>query len=165
MLTLLILLSAAAARAAVPLTSIDVAAFVYDPWTPEDTIFGQHGTNWTEWELVRRAAPRFPGHLQPKVPLWGEIDTGLPETWSMLNAEALGHGVNVCVAVQRPDALRRQAGAPLSPATPPSLYPLLFLPGTSGTFTGGLIAPRTPSLPAAWRRFSPPITPTRCALL
>ena len=58
-------------------------------------MFGQHGPNWTEWELVRRATPRFPGHLQPKVPLWGEIDTGLPETWSFLNAQALSHGIGV----------------------------------------------------------------------
>jgi hypothetical protein len=50
---------------------VTVAAFVYDPWTPEPAVFGAHGPNWTEWELVRRAEPRFPGHLQPKVPIWG----------------------------------------------------------------------------------------------
>ena len=115
---LIILIVASAARAAVPLTSIDVAAFVYDPWTPEDTLFGQHGPNWTEWELVRRATPRFPGHLQPKVPLWGQIDTGLPETWSMLNKEALGHGVNVCV--------RRPRTRPPRPHKPSSFLPFCW---------------------------------------
>lgn len=70
-----------------------VAAFIYDPWTPEPTVFGEHGPNFTEWELVRRAEPRFPGHLQPKVPAWGELDTSLPGTWDLLNEAALGAGI------------------------------------------------------------------------
>ena len=29
----------------------------------------------TEWELLKQAKPRFPGHLQPNVPQWGyEMD-------------------------------------------------------------------------------------------
>lgn len=90
-----LLLSLCCAHARAPVSAIDVAAFVYDPWTPEPTLFGLHGDNWTEWALVRAATPRFAGHNQPHVPLWGEIDTGLPETWQMLNSEALSHGVNV----------------------------------------------------------------------
>ena len=80
-----------------PLTprNITVAAFVYDPWTPASQVFSQHGPNWTEWELVRRAEPRFPGHLQPKVPLWGEIDTSLPSTWDLLNTAAMTAGIEV----------------------------------------------------------------------
>ena len=30
-----------------------------------------HGKNWTEWRLVEQAQPRFPGHMEPNVPLWG----------------------------------------------------------------------------------------------
>lgn len=30
-----------------------------------------HGPGWSEWELVKRAEPRYPGHRQPRVPLWG----------------------------------------------------------------------------------------------
>jgi hypothetical protein len=34
-----------------------------------------HGANWTEWNLLKDAKPRFPGHLQPNVPAWGyEMD-------------------------------------------------------------------------------------------
>jgi hypothetical protein len=79
----------------VPVSSIDVAAFIFDPWTPSPLVYDSHGKNWTEWELVRHALPRFPGHQQPHVSLWGEIDTGLSSTWDMLNAEALDHGINV----------------------------------------------------------------------
>lgn len=38
-----------------------------------------HGEGWTEWELVKRAEPKFDGHLQPKVPLWGYEDEANPE--------------------------------------------------------------------------------------
>ena len=38
-----------------------------------------HGTNWTEWELVKRAEPKFEGHKQPKIPLWGYEDESNPE--------------------------------------------------------------------------------------
>ncbi|QGQ99162.1 hypothetical protein EHS13_31950 [Paenibacillus psychroresistens] len=31
----------------------------------------RHGKGWNEWDLVRAATPRFEGHQQPKVPLWG----------------------------------------------------------------------------------------------
>jgi hypothetical protein len=35
-----------------------------------------HGPGWTEWELVKRAEPRFPGHQQPKIPAWNEWTEG-----------------------------------------------------------------------------------------
>jgi hypothetical protein len=66
---LVVLLHAVAARKATP-ADVDVAAFIYDPWNP-DPIWNNHGPNWTEWELVKSALPRFEGHQQPRVPLWG----------------------------------------------------------------------------------------------
>lgn len=38
-----------------------------------------HGKGWSEWELVKRAIPRFEGHKQPKVPVWGYEDESNPE--------------------------------------------------------------------------------------
>ncbi|MDR2473647.1 MAG: glycoside hydrolase family 99-like domain-containing protein, partial [Tannerella sp.] len=29
------------------------------------------GKEWSEWELVKTARPRFPGHRQPNIPAWG----------------------------------------------------------------------------------------------
>lgn len=40
----------------------------------------RHGKGWNEWDLVKAATPRFEGHQQPKVPLWGyenEADPGV----------------------------------------------------------------------------------------
>ena len=37
-------------------------------------ISNQHWENWSEWELVKQAKPRFEGHHQPNVPAWGYTD-------------------------------------------------------------------------------------------
>ncbi len=41
-----------------------------------------HGTGWTEWQCVKYATPRFEGHLQPKVPLWGYEDESDPKVFA-----------------------------------------------------------------------------------
>ncbi len=53
-----------------------------------------HGPGWSEWELVRRAEPRFPGHRQPRVPLWGETDEADPEAMAQKIAAAADHGID-----------------------------------------------------------------------
>ncbi len=37
------------------------------------------GEGWTEWEIVKNAKPKFDGHDQPKVPLWGYRDESDPQ--------------------------------------------------------------------------------------
>ena len=52
------------------------------------------GKNWTEWNLVKHAQPRFPGHLQPNVPLWGyEMDND-PTVMAKKIDAAADHGVD-----------------------------------------------------------------------
>jgi len=53
-----------------------------------------HGRGWTEWELVKRAEPRFSGHAQPKAPLWGHEDESDPKVFAKKIDAAAGHGVN-----------------------------------------------------------------------
>jgi hypothetical protein len=53
-----------------------------------------HGNGWTEWNLVKAARPRFRGHHQPKVPLWGYGDEATPEVFSKKIAAAQQHGVD-----------------------------------------------------------------------
>ncbi|WP_127586527.1 glycosyltransferase WbsX family protein [Paenibacillus koleovorans] len=52
-----------------------------------------HGKGWTEWELVKRAEPRFPGHQQPKVPLWGYEDEADPAAMARKIDAAADHGL------------------------------------------------------------------------
>ena len=54
-----------------------------------------HGPGWTEWELVKRAEPRFPGHHQPRVPAWGYEDESDPQAMARKIAAAADHGVDV----------------------------------------------------------------------
>ena len=37
------------------------------------------GQGWNEWVIVKNGKPRFPGHDQPKVPLWGYRDESDPK--------------------------------------------------------------------------------------
>lgn len=56
-----------------------------------------HGAGWTEWELVQTARPRFPGHQQPKVPLWGYLDESKPETAERQIDAAADHGIDTFI--------------------------------------------------------------------
>mgnify|MGYP003340779711 FL=1 len=65
----------------------------YHPGDPRNE--AQKGRGWTEWELVKAAKPRFPGHQQPKVPLWGYEDESDPKVMERKIAAAADHGVDV----------------------------------------------------------------------
>lgn len=54
-----------------------------------------HGPGWSEWELVKRAEPRFSGHRQPRVPAWGYQDESDPRVMARKIAVAADHGVDV----------------------------------------------------------------------
>ena len=54
-----------------------------------------HGEGWTEWDLVRRAEPRWEGHVQPRVPLWGEADEADPAAMAVKIDAAADHGVDI----------------------------------------------------------------------
>ncbi|MBC8063557.1 MAG: glycoside hydrolase family 99-like domain-containing protein [Chlorobia bacterium] len=55
------------------------------------------GPGWSEWELVKAAKPRFPGHSQPKVPLWGYEDESDPKVMAKKIDEAADHGVDAFI--------------------------------------------------------------------
>ena len=52
-----------------------------------------YGEGWTEWELVKQAKPRFPGHLHPQTPSWGYFNEADPE-WATREINlAADHGI------------------------------------------------------------------------
>jgi hypothetical protein len=53
-----------------------------------------HGKGWTEWELMTRATKRFPGHQQPKTPLWGYEDEADPVVMAKKIDVAADHGID-----------------------------------------------------------------------
>ncbi len=56
-----------------------------------------HGNGWSEWELVKEARPRFKGHVQPKVPLWGYTDEAAPEAMAQKIDAAADYGVDTFI--------------------------------------------------------------------
>jgi hypothetical protein len=46
-----------------------VAAIYFGDWHVDPQMSALHGPNWTEWQLPIHAQPRYPGHLQPNLPL------------------------------------------------------------------------------------------------
>jgi hypothetical protein len=54
-----------------------------------------HGKDWTEWDLVKSAKPRFSGHQQPKVPAWGYFNEADPK-WAAKEINlAADNGIDV----------------------------------------------------------------------
>ena len=53
------------------------------------------GKGWSEWILVQNAKPRFEGHQQPKVPLWGYTDEANPRDMEQKIDCAVEYGVDV----------------------------------------------------------------------
>jgi hypothetical protein len=72
----------------------DIGAFYFGNWHIDPLNEAYHGTNWTEWELVQHALPRFPNHQQPKHPLWGfQMEDMAAVMEQKINAAA-DHGVD-----------------------------------------------------------------------
>ena len=56
-----------------------------------------HGKGWTEWELMKHAGPRFPGHMQPKIPAWGYEDEADPTVMARKIDAAADHGFDAFI--------------------------------------------------------------------
>lgn len=56
-----------------------------------------HGKGWTEWKLIKEATPRFEGHQQPKIPLWGYTDEADPKQMAQKIQAASSHGINAFI--------------------------------------------------------------------
>lgn len=78
--------------------AITVASYYFGDYHPNDARNEKiKGKGWSEWELVKAARPRFPGHQQPKVPLWGYTDESDPVVMEKKIAAAADHGIDVFI--------------------------------------------------------------------
>lgn len=71
-----------------------VACYYFPNYHEDARNAAHHGAGWTEWNLVREAKPRFPGHRQPRVPLFGEEDEADPAAFARKIDLAADHGVD-----------------------------------------------------------------------
>lgn len=74
--------------------NIPVMAWYFPNWHPDPRNDAWHGKGWTEWEVAKCARPRFPGHEQPRVPLWGYEDESDPAVMEKKIDAALRHGID-----------------------------------------------------------------------
>ena len=72
----------------------EVAVYWFGNWHREPRQEQWLGAGWTEWELVRSATPRFPGHRQPIVPQWGYTDDLDPEYMAKACLSAYEAGID-----------------------------------------------------------------------
>ena len=72
----------------------EILAYYFPNWHVDPRNEKWHGTGWTEWNLVKYATPRFPGHRQPKVPLWGYEDEADPAVMAKKIGTAAAYGVD-----------------------------------------------------------------------
>ena len=87
-----------AAPATNPSPAITVVSYYFGQYHPNDPRNEKvHGKSWSEWELVKAARPRFPGHQQPKVPLWGYEDESDPQVMARKIAAAADHGITAFI--------------------------------------------------------------------
>ena len=78
----------------------DVAAYVWpayhnEPRFQKEMNIFHDGKG--EWEAVYKAKPKFEGHRQPRVPLWGYLDEADPKVQEKVIDTALEYGVNTFI--------------------------------------------------------------------
>jgi len=76
----------------------DIAVYYFPNYHNDDLRNeSRYGRGWSEWELVRNAMPRFEGHKQPMIPLWGYTNESDPEVMEMKINAAAEYGVDVFI--------------------------------------------------------------------
>lgn len=72
----------------------EVMAVYYPHWHRYDHGQSWKGEGWTEWEGLKAATARFPGHAQPLKPTWGCFDESDP-AWVAKEIDlAVSHGID-----------------------------------------------------------------------
>ncbi len=71
----------------------EVSAYYFPNYHPDSRNAKVHHPGWTEWDVVKNAVPRYPGHVQPKEPLWGHEDESDPRVMAKKIQAARDHGV------------------------------------------------------------------------
>lgn len=75
-------------------TRPDIAAFYFPDYHADPINERVHGQGWTEWDIVKAARPRFEGHQQPRVPVWGYEDESDPKVMAKKIDCAAKYGVD-----------------------------------------------------------------------
>ena len=76
-------------------SKITVASYYFPNYHTGDSRNDKNkGVGWSEWELVKAAQPKFAGHQQPNIPLWGFTDEKDPKVMEQKIQAASDYGVD-----------------------------------------------------------------------
>ena len=78
-------------------SDVTVGAYYFPNWHTDPLNEAVHGHGWTEWEVVKCARARFPGHRQPRIPLWGYEDESRPDVMARKIAAARQYGIDAFI--------------------------------------------------------------------
>lgn len=71
-----------------------ISTYYFPNWHVDPRSEKIHGAGWTEWRVTQYATPRFPGHDQPKLPLWGYEDESNPRVMEKKIKTAVAYGID-----------------------------------------------------------------------
>ena len=71
-----------------------IGAYYFPNWHVDQRNEQVHGPGWTEWEILKRGEPKFPGHAQPKRPAWGFEDESDPRVFEKKITAGHSAGIN-----------------------------------------------------------------------
>ena len=89
--------SGATAPVTVSAPPVTIAAYYYPGTHPDPRWDKNKYPGFTEWDEIKVAKPRFPGHVQPKPPVWGYQNEAQPEVMAQKSATAADYGVNAFI--------------------------------------------------------------------
>ena len=72
---------------------MDVTAIYFPAWHRDALNERWYGEGWSEWKLMERGRPLFPGHEQPKLCTWGSFDEADPLWMERQIDLAADHGI------------------------------------------------------------------------
>lgn len=74
-------------------------AYYFPGFHNDPSLYPDLPPDWSEWDLVRTAQPFFPGHVQPRSPLWGFEDELSPPVMEKKLAVAGSHAIDSMVFI------------------------------------------------------------------
>lgn len=77
--------------------AFDIAAYYWPAYHDEPRWRRFMPSGEGEWEIIRKATPKFGGHEQPRVPAWGYTNEADPREMARKIDAAADHGVNVFI--------------------------------------------------------------------
>lgn len=75
----------------------NVAVYYFPNYHVDKRNESYFGKGWTEWELLKAGRPKFEGHQQPKVPLWGYTDEADPKQMAQKINAAASNGIDAFI--------------------------------------------------------------------